>query len=146
MIEVYGNAFQLAKGYDILCVTSNGDTNRLGNAVMGRGIAKAIQEFYPEIPKIFGAALRKNGNKVQHILTSKHDVDVVSFPVKHHWFENADIELIKRSCKELITYAQNRKVLLPRPGCGNGHLDWNAVKPIIANILPDNIHIVHWTK
>jgi len=33
-------------------------------------------------------------------------------------------------------------VVLPRPGCGNGQLDWSDVHPVIAPILPDSVHVI----
>lgn len=144
MQEVFGNAIQLAKNYNILCVTTNGTLRKDGACVMGRGIAKTIKELYPNVPYVLGKLIKQNGNITQHIITTKHNVDLVAFPVKHNWYETADIELIKRSCIQLIKYADGKTVLLPRPGCGNGKLDWQQVKPIIEKILPDNIYIVHW--
>lgn len=146
MKEVFGDAFSLMKDFDILCITSNGTIRRDGACVMGRGIALEICKRVPRTQFILGELIRKNGNHVHRIFTTKKGRDVVSFPVKHNWFEHADIELIKRSCKELVEYAQGRKVLLPRPGCGNGKLSWIDVKPIIEQLLPDNVYIVHWSE
>jgi hypothetical protein len=76
---------------------------------------------------------------------------VASFPVKHNWWETANIELIKKSCIELITsifdsdYFDNKfKVIwLPFVGCGNGHLSWEKeVKPVISKMLDDRFYIV----
>jgi hypothetical protein len=34
-------------------------------------------------------------------------------------------------------------ILLPRPGCGNGQLDWAQVGPAIAPLLDDRVTIVY---
>lgn len=71
---------------------------------------------------------------------------LVIFPVKHAWYEPADLDLIRQSAIELLTLtaAQGWKtVLLPRPGCGNGQLTWDQVRPVIAPFLNDRFVVVH---
>jgi hypothetical protein len=77
--------------------------------------------------------------------------DILSFPVKHNWFEKADMDLIRRSCRELMEVADElglleESALLPRPGCGNGKLDWSDVKREIEPILDDRISVVTFSK
>lgn len=70
---------------------------------------------------------------------------IVFFPVKHHWREQADIELIKRSCGELMELTERQgweTVVLPRPGSGNGRLSWEYVKSNIEDLLDDRIHVI----
>lgn len=38
---------------------------------------------------------------------------------------------------------ERTKVVLPRPGCGNGRLVWADVKPVLAG-LPDEVLIITW--
>mgnify|MGYP001580901715 CR=1 FL=1 len=57
----------------------------------------------------------------------------------------ADLELIKESASQLAVVAgaySNKTFVLPRPGCGNGGLKWEDVKPVIEPILPDNVHVI----
>jgi hypothetical protein len=59
---------------------------------------------------------------------------LITFPVKHQWFETADPRLIEKSALDLDVHVERlklKKVVMPRPGCGNGRLDWKDVKPII---------------
>jgi hypothetical protein len=63
---------------------------------------------------------------------------LISFPTKRHWREDSDIELIKRSAQELVSILKDdpaKRVLFTRPGCGNGNLDWEDVRPILQTIL-----------
>lgn len=140
MKEIFGNAWDLYLNYTYLAITTNGFVKMNGEAVMGRGIALQIKLRYPDMPMILGYLIKTNGNIVQHLVSN-----FISFPVKHKWFEVADIELIKRSCKQLMELLQpNETCLLPRPGCGNGKLDWSYVKPIIQDLLDDRVTIVHF--
>lgn len=69
-----------------------------------------------------------------------------TFPVKHVWYEEADPELIRISVGYLKLFALDRPnevFLLPRPGCGNGKLQWSDVRPLLLD-LPDNVQVVTW--
>lgn len=157
MIEEYGNIWNL-KG-DAICITTNGFVKKNGEAVMGAGIAKEAAKQFPTLPKQLGNLIKEHGNHVYSFWNlykiydgESGDIiekDIVSFPVKHNWFEKADMELIRRSAKELIqqvNFGYWNKVLLPRPGCGNGKLQWEDVKREIQPILDDRISVVTFYK
>ena len=59
--------------------------------------------------------------------------------------EDADLKLIRKSAKKLKQLADmNPKykfVIVPRPGCGNGRLQWEQVRHIMEN-LPDNVFCI----
>jgi hypothetical protein len=139
MLEAKGNIWYLDG--DALCITTNGFVKKDGTCVMGRGIAKEAAGLRPELPAILGSLIQSKGNHV-HVLDydSHYRQWVLSFPVKHNWFEKADIKLIKRSAEELVVKADElewERVLLPRPGCGNGKLNWEEVKAVLEPILDD---------
>lgn len=118
-----------------LCITTNGFVKPNGRAVMGRGCALEAKQKIHEIDFVLGRSIRALGNHVHPLIEFKGQM-VYSFPVKHNWWEKADIELIIQSCKELAKYATGERVIvLPRPGCGNGHLDWKDIQPIISPLL-----------
>jgi hypothetical protein len=139
---------------DARCVTTNGATRRDGHAVMGRGTALQAAQRYEGLAVYFGRLLRERGNRVHVLLqamaTYPKEVELteylVSFPVKHHWREQADLDLIARSAHELVALADKHsmcRILLPRPGCGNGQRDWETeVKPILSPILDSRFVVV----
>lgn len=146
MIEVFCDAWDLFDSDDknILCITTNGFIKKDGSNVMGAGIAKECKQRYSGIEYTFGNLIKENGNIVQPI-----ENRILAFPVKHFWYQNADIELIKESCKQLRAIAlfnKDKKFILPRPGCGNGKLNWSYVKEIIKDFLPENIIILHFKE
>ena len=54
------------------------------------------------------------------------------------WACKAELELVAKSAKELVALADAnnwKSVLIPRPGCNNGELDWEKVDPILSEIL-----------
>jgi hypothetical protein len=114
---------------------------------MGRGIALQARERYPRIDYTLGKLVAACGNHV-YVLQEE---GIVSFPTKWDWCKQSDIELIKRSALELsyllrCALGPEDTVLLPPPGCGNGGLTWENVKPVIAPLLDDHYIVVHYTK
>jgi hypothetical protein len=139
MLEATGNLWT----YDakFRCITTNGTIKKNGEAVMGRGCALEAKEKYPNVPIWLGAKLKATGNHV-YWLTS----NVYSFPVKHHWRENADLNLIEQSAIEISAIIRHSTVVLPRPGCGNGGRDWEKeVKPILEPILDDKFIVISFS-
>jgi hypothetical protein len=129
----------------VICITTNGFVKSNGEAVMGRGCAKEATVKVPGITKILGGLISLRGNHV-NMLTDRPLPLIMSFPVKHKWWEEADLALIKRSAEELAEFGSHgwshKQFMLPRPGCGNGRLSWSDVKPVIENILPDWVTVV----
>lgn len=142
MQSIKGNAWKLVKDFDVLCITTNGYIKNDGSCVMGRGIALECSKIFPSIPITLGSLIYERGNHVYRLEKFK-GCYLFSFPVKHNWYEKADIELIKRSCSELLYFVDRfgyEKILLPRPGCGNGGLKWIEVEPILSEILDDRFY------
>lgn len=138
MLEEYGNLWILPGNYR--CITTNGALRKNGNAIMGKGVALEARRRYPSLEVILGRMIREYGNHV-----FKLGNGLVSFPTKNHWREDGDIELIRRSAQELVFLLKDdraNRVLLTRPGCGNGGLQWAGVKPLIQDILSDSKFII----
>ena len=138
MIEAKGNLW----GYpaDWRCITTNGFIKNDGTAVMGRGCALEAKKKYPQLPKILAQHIKDFGN----VLGVIFDLHLITFPVKHNWWEKADLNLIQKSTDSLSEWIYNHKsevIVMPKPGCGNGNLNWKDVKPIVS-YLPDNVVII----
>ena len=138
MKEIRGNLwdYEGQKGY-VICITTNGFVKNNGHAVMGRGCALEAAKKMPTLPVRLGDKIKYAGNHCHWMA-----LDLFTFPVKHVWWDPADITLIDRSAKELREQAElypDLTFILPRPGCGNGGLKWEDVRPVIAGILPDNV-------
>lgn len=157
MLETKGNLWD--SFLDATVITTNGFIKKNGECVMGRGCAKEAAEFNSGLPKMLGDKIKRDGNHV-HFFGFNYGVDLqyepfnlITFPVKHNWYEKADIELIERSAKELVEmidsfdgsenvdYIEINSVAMPRPGCGNGQLNWDDVRPILEKYLDDRFTI-----
>jgi hypothetical protein len=131
--------------WDLRCITTNGYVKKNGCAVMGRGVAAQAKKRYPWLPEVVGHIVQQKGNHVCLIIRLG---DLVTFPVKYNWWEKADLALIERSAhelEELVDIIGATKVALPRPGCGNGKLEWEAVKPILE-FLDNRFYVITYGK
>jgi len=143
MKEIKGNLWDYLRPMFLLGITTNGTVKTNGACVMGRGCAFEASQRYPEVPKILGQHIREHGN----VCWASRELPLFFFPVKHNWYEMADLELIRRSAEELAEIARHPAkpiytFVLPRPGCGNGRLRWEDVRGVIAPILPDNVWVI----
>lgn len=139
MHEVTGNLWEYPA--DWRCITTNPIINRHGQLVMGRGCAREAAERFPGLPEYAAQRVALNGNVVQSIVAH----NLILFPVKHHWQQPADLQLIRQSAERLGQLCVDHDlgtVVLPRPGCGNGRLTWDRVKAMIEPLLPDNVHVI----
>ncbi len=141
MIEVKGNLFHHHKDGSWIVITTNGYVKRDGCAVMGAGVAKQAARLYPNLPAVVGKLIKERDNHVHPLLHHR----IFTFPVKHNWWEEADVPLIKRSLEELVWYADEMEIkthiFMPRPGCGNGKLKWEDIKPLMSE-LDDRFTVV----
>ena len=160
MKEYYGNILDLIGSVDALCITTNMFVKTNGRAVMGRAIAKAINDIVPEVDLLLGEQITA-GNKVC-IITNANGTDIIAFPVKGRglkleseydldnivkhmkdkfkvgdyvpgWACKAEPRIIKDSCQELVYLTDNKEykeIYLPRPGCGAGELEYNSIKSV----------------
>ena len=142
MIEVKGDLFE--QECDALVITTNGTVRKDGACVMGRGVALQAKQKWPGVEYELGRLIGRNGNIVQ-VIAKGQLAPLVALPVKHHWHQKADLDLIRRSCMALALMARTQgwqKVVLPRPGCGNGSLDWRDVRIVVEYILHEDRFVV----
>ena len=152
MREMAGDLWEVAVALkaDAIVITTNGFVKKNGEAVMGRGVAHQAKTRWPNLPFILGVHLAQGGNQVYPLCHAYSPAGpwIISFPVKHNWWERADPELIRVSAAQLLSMTEQpyyafKTVVLPRPGCNNGRLVWEAVvRPIIAPILDDDRFVV----
>lgn len=144
MLEAVGNLWDVEA--DLRCITTNGATRKSdGAAVMGRGCAREAKTKFPGIDFRLGELLRKHGNRVMRLMKLPDGSHLASFPVKHNWREQADPDLIRRSAEQLVALADKfgyERVVLPRPGCGNGKLSYDQVRPILAGVLDERFAVI----
>lgn len=154
MIEVFGDIWSYydSNRSDFVCITTNGCVKHDGSLVMGRGIAAQAKSLFPGIDYVMGERVKRFGNHVhfyynieRKTIQRRRFYNLISFPTKFDDYRaNSDIVLIKKSAEELNEAAlkfPTEIFILPRPGCSNGGLNWEDVKPVI-DFLPDNVLVI----
>jgi len=144
MKEIKGDIWDYHEQGNWIVITTNGFVKRDSTCVMGRGTARQAASKYPDLPYKLGHLISERGNCLHH----DDNRGLIFFPVKHNWWEKADLELIEKSTKELVELFDKHisdypiPIYMVRPGCGNGQLDWKDVKPILEKYLDNRFMVV----
>ena len=150
-------------------ITTNRFVKSDGTAVMGRGVAKAIQEVVPEFPRLLGEALQQPKDLFVGLVKKSNIIDYGYFMVKPRygnendlvehmkgkmsgnkvagWAVKADIAIVEASLRylELLLRANVLKypIYLPYPAIGAGELSRDTVYPLLVKYLGDyDVNIV----
>lgn len=143
--QAVGDLWEIGEDADAVVITTNGTLKHNHHAVMGRGCAREAATKFPGLPKQLGQEIFGHGNVVHTFLMPSEKFALVAFPVKHEWWQKADVELIAASTISLIDEADENKwqtVVMPRPGCGNGGLSWWSIEPMLQEALDDRFTVV----
>jgi hypothetical protein len=140
MFETLGDIWAYA-ATGVIVITTNGSLTRDGRAIFGNGVAKQALRRYPGLAGISGRMLAANGNHV-------HDLGngIVTFPVEDTPWSLPDLRLIARSAQELRQLADSsgwQQVVVPRPGCGGGGLEWQSVKPLLESCFDERFIVIN---
>ena len=139
MNEITGDIWNFL-GRAIIAITTNGTVTKQGKAVFGRGCARQAQERFPDLPLRLGRLLVEHGNHVVSLGTG-----LVTFPVEETPWALPDYRLIRNSARELRELAGREgweMIVVPRPGCGGGGLDWREVRPLLAEYFDDRFSVI----
>ncbi|WP_192347630.1 macro domain-containing protein [Algoriphagus sp. Y33] len=112
--------------------------------VMGKGIALQFKKAYPNNFKAYNLACKTDQVKVGKLFVTKEanisggEKFIINFPTKKDWRKPSEYEYIENGLQDLInvinTYNIN-SIAIPPLGAGNGGLEWEKVKTIIAKYL-----------
>jgi hypothetical protein len=139
MNEITGDIWDFL-GRAVIAITTNGSVTKQGTAVFGRGCAHQAQDRFPNLPLRLGRLLLKYGNHVVSLGSG-----LVTFPIEESPWALPDCRLISRSARELRELADREgweMVVVPRPGCGGGGLDWHEVSPLLAEHFDDRFYVI----
>ncbi len=124
------------------------DTEALVNTVntvgvMGKGIALQFRQAFPRNYEVYRRACERGEVQPGKMLVVPTDRlenprYVVNFPTKRHWKGKSRVEDIEAGLEALVAEIRRlniRSVAIPPLGCGNGGLDWEAVRPLIVRVM-----------
>ena len=116
--------------------------------VMGKGIALAFKQRYPDMFVAYREMCEKNLLTVGKLmLWNAPDHMVLLFPTKENWRNPSKTDYIERGLQRFVnTYAEKNitSIAFPKLGCGNGELNWDDVRPVMERYLkplPIDIYI-----
>jgi hypothetical protein len=139
MVETCGDIWDYL-GRAVIAITTNGLVTKNGSAVFGRGCARQALQRFPDLALRLGKLLREHGNHV-HCLGN----GLVSFPVEESPWAIPDLRLIRNSAAELRALSDREgweRIIVPRPGCGGGCLDWREVRPLLEEYFDYRFYII----
>ena len=113
--------------------------------VMGKGIALMFKEAFPDNFRAYEAACKRKEVRIGHMFVTERTAFegprwIINFPTKKNWRQPSRIEWIAEGLLDLrkvIAEKEIKSVALPPLGCGNGGLDWSAVKAVIERSLAE---------
>jgi O-acetyl-ADP-ribose deacetylase (regulator of RNase III) len=117
--------------------------------VMGKGIALQFKQRWPQNFKAYAAACeRKEVRPGKMFVYSLGEWAqprfIINFPTKVHWRGDSKIEYIEEGLRDLLSQIERlgiKSIALPPLGCGNGGLDWDAVKGLVLDVFKEHPQI-----
>jgi hypothetical protein len=140
MVEISGDLWERHATGEVVAITTGGAVDKHGACMMPRGCAAQARERFPGIDKVLGALISRYGNHVYDIGNR-----IISFPVENSPFEFPDTRIIERSCRELLELSECNgwtRVVVPRPGCGGGGLEWNEVRRVLNRHFDERFQVI----
>ena len=106
--------------------------------VMGKGLALAFKQRFPESYDVYRAACEAGAVKMgaMHLCdrAPRSPRWIIAFPTKRHWRDQSRLDDIRAGLVDLIAQIEQREirsVAVPALGCGLGGLAWQDVRPLI---------------
>lgn len=134
---------QLIRG-DLLKDDADAIVNTVNCAgVMGKGIALQFKNKWPANFRAYAAACKARQVRPGQMFI--HDCGglvkphyIINFPTKDHWRGKSSLKFIRDGLVDLVAQIRRlgiRSIAIPPLGCGNGGLDWAAVRPVMEAAL-----------
>ncbi len=108
--------------------------------VMGKGLAREFRRRFPDMydeytKRCAGATVRLG----EPYLVRRAQLPwILNFPTKHHWRSRSRLPDLIAGLEFLGTHYQEwevRSLAVPALGCGEGHLTWEEVRPLLCQYL-----------
>lgn len=111
--------------------------------IMGRGIALQFRKAFPDNFKAYEAVCKRHELQPGQLFVFEtgqltNPRYIINFPTKRHWKGKSQLADIESGLKALVAEVRRlgiRSIAIPPLGCGQGGLDWAAVRPRIEKAL-----------
>ncbi len=109
---------------------------------MGKGIAVAFRERWPEMYAAYKARCREGRFGLGDVFLWQQDgVCVFNLGTQKSWRSRAELSAIRSAVAEMLRLAEARglaEIGLPRIGAGFGGLDWVEVRPLLEELAAES--------
>ena len=109
---------------------------------MGKGIAVAFRERWPEMYAAYKARCREGRFGLGDVFLWEQDgVCVFNLGTQKSWRSRAKLSAIRSAVAEMLRLAEARglaEIGLPRIGAGFGGLDWVEVRPLLEELAAES--------
>lgn len=133
------------------------DTEALVNTVntvgvMGKGVALMFKEAFPDNFRAYSEACKRGEVEVGRMFVTERDALIgprwiINFPTKQHWRSRTRMEWVESGLVDLVRIIRKqgiRSVAVPPLGCGNGGLQWEAVRLRIESAMSELEDVDVW--
>jgi O-acetyl-ADP-ribose deacetylase (regulator of RNase III) len=115
--------------------------------IMGKGIALMFKDAFPGNFRLYADACKQGDVQIGRMFVTERPALagssggprwIINFPTKRHWRDHTQLEWVQAGLADLVRVLQEKEihsVALPPLGCGNGGLEWSAVRPLIEQAL-----------
>jgi O-acetyl-ADP-ribose deacetylase (regulator of RNase III) len=111
--------------------------------VLGKGLALMFRDAFPASARMYERACASGEVHVGRMFVTQNEALhgprlIIHFPTKKHWRHPSQLAWIREGLLDLARVIKEesiRSIALPPLGCGNGHLEWEDVRPEIETIL-----------
>lgn len=94
----------------VIIFATNGSNKKDGSNVMGKGVGLSLANLLPNLPKVLGTLIKEQGNHCQRIKLMTHTL--ISFPTKHNYWGDEDLNLIRQSVSEILSFNLTNDIIL----------------------------------
>ena len=148
MKEIIGNIWDYASKNTVVCILTNNTLNSNKKNPMGAGIALEAVQRNPGLSKLVYNCIINNQFEITNDTVT--GAVLYRFPTKKQVWLPSDLDTIEESLENLTEYVEfnpTKTILLPRPGCGYGGLDWDTqVEPLVEEYLGNYSNVFIFSK
>lgn len=107
---------------------------------MGKGLAEQFKHRYPKMYEAYKKACRRLyfTRFRNYVYSVSEERKILCLPTKMHWRYPSKIEWIDAALRDVARLYELHgitELAIPAIGCGEGHLAWEEVKPLIYKYL-----------
>lgn len=107
------------------------------DCVMGKGVAKQIVDFNPNLKKLLSYCINKNIGTACYIEDKQYIINMITKQFYYNKPTYLDFINALIDTRKIIIEKDIKKIVMPKIGCGLDKLKWIKVEFLINEILND---------